>query len=309
MQLWKTAALGGAFVIAITGPVVTSGESTIGSAPSPKSAAQGQSRERAPLVKAFEFIGGGAQIGVTVRDIESDDSKQPSGGVIVDEVQADSPAVRAGFKAGDAIVEFDGERVRSVRQFKRLVEETPVGRKVPAVLLRNGQRVTVSVMPERSSGLWSGDDFGIERWDDGARSWAYRTPPAPPAPPRAPRPPAVAIPSIPDFDFGMFGRGGHLGLSVETLTPQLEEYFGVKEGVLVRSVAEGSAAAKAGLKAGDIITAVNGSHVNDPSDLTRAINRLDDGDEFTLEIVRDKKAQTLKGKIEARRARGRTRTV
>jgi len=301
MRMWKSAALMGASVIAVTGPVGT--------------IVHGQSRERAPLVKAFEFIGGGAQIGVTVREIAGDDSKLPSGGVIIDEVQADSAAEKAGLKSGDAIVEFDGERVRSVRQFTRLVQETPVGRKVQAVLSRSGQRVTVSIAPERSSGLLSGDDFGLERWDDGARSWAYHMPPAPPSPatpappraPRAPRPPAFAMPSIPDFDFGVFGRGGRLGLSVESLTPQLEEYFGVKEGVLVRSVADGSAAAKAGLKAGDIITAVNGSRVNDPSDVTRAIGRLDEGDDFSLEIVRDRKTQTLKGKMEAHLERTRTR--
>jgi serine protease Do len=295
MQIWKSAALTGAFVIAAAGSSVTS-------------AVHAQKRVRAPYARAFEFIGGGTQIGVTVKDIESDDTKQPSSGVIVDEVEADSPAEKAGFKAGDAIVEFDGERVRSVTQFRRLVRETPAGRKVGAVLSRNGQRVTVSVTPERSSGVLPGDDFDFERWDDGARSWAYRVP-SPPPPPRAPKPPALAIPAVPDFDFGMFGRGGRLGVSVESLTPQLEEFFGVKDGVLVRSVSEGSAAAKAGLRAGDVITAVNGSQVTGVSDVTRAMNRLDDGDEFSLEIVRDKKAQTLKGKMESRPERARRRTT
>jgi serine protease Do len=299
MRVWKSVALGGAMIIAIGGSVVTT-------------VVHGQSRGRAPLARAFEFIDGGAQIGVTVRDIEADDSKPPSsGGVIVDEVEDDGPAEKAGFKAGDAIVEFDGERVRSVRQFRRLVQETPAGRKIEAVLLRNGQRVTVSVAPERSSGMRWGDDFGLERWDDGTRSWAYRTPPPPPspaapAPPRAPRPP---VPPSPDFDFGMFGRGGRLGVSVESLTPQLQEYFGVKDGVLVRSVADGSAAAKAGLHAGDVITAVNGSQISDVADVTRAINRLDEGDAFSLGIVRDKKTQTLKGKMEARQDRVRSRTI
>ena len=107
MQVWKSAALTGAFAIATAGPIVTS-------------VVHGQSRERAPLVRAFEFIGRGTQIGVTVKDIDSDETKPPSSGVVVEEVQADSPAEKAGVKAGDAIVEFDGERVRSVRQFSRL---------------------------------------------------------------------------------------------------------------------------------------------------------------------------------------------
>jgi serine protease Do len=304
MRMSKPAALSGALVLALAAPVVTA-------------VVHGQSRDREPLVRAFDWIGRGAQIGLTVRDVASDDSKTPPGGVIVDEVQADSPAERAGVKAGDAILEFDGERVRSAKQFSRLVQETPVGRKVQAVLSRNGQHVTVSVAPERSSGAWWGDDLGVERWDDGARSWAYRTPPPPappsspdpPTPPRAPRPPAVEIPAIPGFDFEMFGRGGRLGVSIESLTPQLEEYFGVKDGVLVRSVSEGSPAAKAGLRAGDVITGVNGSTVSDPSDLSRAINHLGAGAEFSLEIVRDKKPQTIKGKSEEKQERLRSRTI
>jgi serine protease Do len=101
---------------------------------------------------------------------------------------------------------------------------------------------------------------------------------------------------------------GRLGISVENLTDGLSEYFGVKHGALVRSVRDDSVAAKAGLKAGDVITSVNGSQVDEPSDLSRVIDRLDNDAEFTLEIVRDKKTQTLKGKIEPR-PRGRSKTV
>lgn len=297
MHVWKSAALTAAFVIAMTGLVVNNCADV--------SASQG----------AFEWIGHGSEIGVTIKDVDNDAAKPSPNGVIVDEVRADSAAEKAGIKAGDTIVEFDGERVRSVRQFSRLVQETPAGRKVQTVLSRNGQRVTVTVAPERSSGLPAGDDFDTDRWEDGARAWVFRTPPPPPpspgapAPPRAPRPPAFSMPEIPDFDFEMFGRGARVGISVEDLTPQLQDYFGVKDGVLVRSVTDGSAAAKAGLKAGDVITAVNGSSVTNPSDVTHAINRLDDGQELTFEIVRDKKTLTLKGKLEPRQDRVRRRSI
>jgi len=106
------------------------------------------------------------------------------------------------------------------------------------------------------------------------------------------------------FDVFRFTTGRHLGMSIETLEGDLAQYFGVKEGVLVRSVEKDSAAARAGLKAGDVITAMNGRQVYEASDVNRAIDRVDDGGEFTLEIVRDKKPQTLKGTLEAR-ARGR----
>jgi serine protease Do len=91
------------------------------------------------------------------------------------------------------------------------------------------------------------------------------------------------------------------------LTPQLAQYFGVKDGALVKSVQEGSAAEKAGIKAGDVITGVNGSHVYDPSDISRAVNRLESGAEFSVEIVREHKTQTLKGKLETPARRSGTR--
>jgi putative serine protease PepD len=75
----------------------------------------------------------------------------------------------------------------------------------------------------------------------------------------------------------------------------------------VKSVAEDSSASKAGLKAGDVITGINGRHVYDSSDITRALDRLEDSGEFSLEVTRDRKTQTLKGKVEAREIRSRTR--
>ena len=60
----------------------------------------------------------------------------------------DSPAEKAGIKAGDVVVEYDGERVRSARQFTRLVQETPEGRTVAIGLLRDGKKQTVNATPE-----------------------------------------------------------------------------------------------------------------------------------------------------------------
>ncbi len=100
-----------------------------------------------------------------------------------------------------------------------------------------------------------------------------------------------------------------LGITVSDLSSQLADYFGVKEGVLVTAVTESSVAAKSGLKAGDVITSFNGGSVTNPSDLRRRIQRLDDGDAFTIGIVRDKKPQTLKGKYESTRATRTSRTI
>jgi S1-C subfamily serine protease len=63
------------------------------------------------------------------------------------------------------------------------------------------------------------------------------------------------------------------------------------------------------LKAGDVITTFNGSTVSNPSDLRRRTQRLENGDEFTIGIVRDRKSQTLKGKFESSRSTRSTRTI
>jgi serine protease Do len=197
-------------------------------------------------------------------------------------------------KTGDNILEFDGERVRSVRQFTRLVQESAVGHPVPVVLSRNGSRTTVNVTPEGSA---FDDDFSY-RLLDGVRVARPVIPTPPPTPRAAPMPPGF------DNFFRLTGRR-QLGVTLESLDDQLATYFGVKEGVLVKSVEKDSAAEKAGLKAGDVITTVNGRKIYETSDVTRAIDRSEDGADFTIDVMRDKKPMTLKGKLETGRARGR----
>lgn len=320
MKGWNIAAAAGALTVA----------AGIGAAVAP--VAEGQERagqERAARVqprRAFDMVMGGSRIGVSIRDVEEGDAKAGGGalrGVVVDDVTAGGPADKAGIRKGDVIAEFDGERVRSARQLRRLVQETPAGRTVQAALVRDGQKTTVSITPDER-GEFSFE--GLADLGDMARSfrYRYRTPPPPPAPAAPPDAPSAPVPSTPrvapappvpptppalwDFD-GMFDPGGtRLGMSVSSLTPQLADHFGAKGGVLVTSVDADSSAAKAGLEAGDVITSINGTAVADPRDLRRRIQRLNDADEFTLDVVRDRKPVVLKGKAE-RTERRRTRTI
>jgi serine protease Do len=302
MNAWKTAAAAAALV----------GVAGAGAAFLP--AAHAQSPARATASRALEVLGTrGSQIGASIRDVDDDDAKgarlAAQTGVVIEDVAEESPAAKAGLKKGDVVVEFDGERVRSVRQFTRLVQETPAGRKTQASVMRDGQKVNLTVEPRESNGFnLFGDLDAVRAFGDLGRdfNFAVPVPPAPPARPARPgipAPPAPPAAPFPDMETFIWRSGNGLGITTGDLSDQLAAYFGTKEGVLVTSVADNSAAAKAGVKAGDVITSFNGTDVTAPSDLRRRVQRLQDGDEFTVGVVRDKKALTLKGKLEPVRNR------
>ena len=268
--------------------------------------AQGRpsTRERRPMVDVRSLRTGG-QLGVMVSDL---DPKAATVGVKIDEVNEDSAAEKAGIRAGDVVVEYDGERVRSARQFSRLVQETPEGRPVKIGVLRDGKRETVEATPDQGSGI--GDlgsafrgfdpdtfmrrlpEFSFRYDDREPRRFEFRTPedfrlPTPRSRFRSSR--------------------GRLGVSIQSITPELSEYFGAKNGgALVSSVTPESAASKAGLKAGDVITSINGRSVRDSDDLARAIENIDPstslgaGGEITIVVLRDKKEMTLKATLTPR---------
>ena len=237
----------------------------------------------------------GPQIGVAIREVTQEDVtrlKLPSQeGVIVDEVNKDSPAEKGGIKAGDAIVEFDGQKVRSLRQLTRLVRETPAGRSVRVAVIRDGRRTELSVVPEeRSFGLL--DERRTRDLEDRLRNlerdFRYDLPPE-----------GRLFTLPPELPPGTGWRGwflgrGRFGITVEDLTEQLAAYFGAKDGVLVRSVNDDSPAAKAGVKAGDVITSFNGETVTSSSEFSRMAARAKDKEVVTLGILRDRKPITLK---------------
>ena len=113
--------------------------------------------QNAPEPRDFMVLAGrGAEIGVQV--VNGKES-----GVLVEDVRANSPAEKAGVKKADLITMFDGERVRSVRQFTRLVQETPPGRTVKATIVRDGQQKDLQITPEEGRGVTSGGFVGRDR--------------------------------------------------------------------------------------------------------------------------------------------------
>lgn len=225
-------------------------------------------------------LGGTPRLGIGVRDVTADEAKQAGldgiRGAWVMNVASESAAAKAGLAEGDIVVRLDGQDVRSARHLTRLVGETPAGRTVSVEYLRGGSRGQASVTLEAARRLdmtWRGRE---------PREFSFRM--------REPL---------------LMGRGrARLGIGVQDLTPQLAQYFGVKEGVLVTQVNEGTPAARGGMKAGDVITKVHDTAVTSIGDISRALAQVEGGATVTVEVSRDKAATSLSVTLDKTRTRG-----
>ena len=230
---------------------------------------------------------GASYLGVGVVEISPERAKElhlkDEHGVEVRCVDPESPALKAGLKEGDVVLEYNGQRVEGGEQFMRLVRETPPGRNAALLISRSGatQTVTASIGQRRPGPV----EF---EFDD--NSFAFAVPSLPAAPPLAAMPP-IRIPDIPRTN--MSWRSTTLGIESETLNPQLAEYFGVKEGVLVRSVTRDSSADKAGFKAGDVIVKVDGQKVTTPKEISSVLQSSRSKKNLPIALIRHQKEITL----------------
>ena len=284
------------------------------------------------------FTFGGPRLGVSIRDVEAADVSKMrlagQAGVVVEDVTKESAAAKAGLKAGDVIVQFDGETVRSSRQFTRLVSESATGRAMKIGVMRDGKRTDVEAtlteaegpianvminrdriqrevergLAEADRGLAQADrsralvernlaqaernlaqaapmmrQFRMERQPGETGAWTLRTP-------------SDGVYTFEGSLGGALASRGRLGVSVQELTPELATYFGVKNGILVSAVRPDSPAAKAGIRAGDVITTVNEKTITDANALVEQL-RDKEGD-VTIGLSRDKKAMSLKASFE-----------
>ena len=194
-------------------------------------------------------------------------------GVEITRIEENSPAAKAGLKVGDVVLEYNGQRVEGMEQFGRFVRETPVGREVKLLVSRDGnpQMLTVTIGARRN-------DVRVLTTPD-TRDFQFNMP-------------EITIPT-PDVQIFQNWRTALLGVEAESLSPQLAEFFGVKEGVLVRSVAKDSPAEKAGIKAGDVITKVDQESVASPSELSSAIRSARSKTTFPVQIIRERREMSV----------------
>jgi serine protease Do len=224
-------------------------------------------------------VGGTSYLGIGVADVTAERAKalnmKDERGAEVTNVAGDSPASKAGIKEADVVLEYDGTAVLGIEQLTRLVRETPVGRQVKIAVWRNGAAQTLAATIEARKGTVI---------------------PFPGTPPFFPSP-GIELPR-----FEMTWQSPVLGIEGESLRSQeqLAEFFGVKGGVLVKSVVKNSAAEKAGVKAGDVVVKVDDSTVATAQDITRALRALGSKKTFTVTVVRGKKEIPLTVTMEER---------
>ena len=266
----------------------------------------GQSRRASPEQRETSWFGApggrGAEIGASVRDLQGSEVRE-GGGVYVDDVRPDSPAAKAGLQRADILTKFDGEAVRSARQFGRLVREAPPGRAVSTTVFRDGRSMELSLTPAEgsSTGIFTDSDRlrGMIDQQRLQEQWSEL------------RDRIGRIPTDLNFDFDLAGIQGRsrLGVAVMELTPELAAYFGAKDGVLIASVTADSPAARAGLKAGDVIASINGQNVASRNALMRILRNVGADSDVTIGIVRDKKESSVKARLDEVRARKPLRPV
>lgn len=241
-------------------------------------------RTEAPL--AYAIAMGRPRLGVIVktdRDIATD-----SIGAVLEGVTPDGPAAKAGLKAGDIVVTFDGKALsaKAGSAGERLIDlarELELGDTVRVAVRRGKDAKTVVIVPETL------DDLSY------AYSFQVRTDSAMKAAQRAMERAMVVEPRLEMLREGNAWtiRVGQRWSDMEltTLDADLGAYFGVTEGLLVVRAPKDELL---GIKSGDVILRIGGRVPTSPSHVTRIFRSYDPGDEIRIEIMRNKRPQEVK---------------
>ena len=199
-----------------------------------------------------------AWLGVSIRDVTESVAKEnklaDESGAYVEQVENDSPADSAGIERGDIIREFGQKKIDDADGLVEAVGKMKVGEKVKLVYVHKGEQKSVDVTLGKSPRMRSlRPDIG--RIIRGIRVFADRD---------------------------------AQGMQLMELNNQLSEYFGVPSGtgVLVERVRKGSAAEKAGVKAGDVLLKIGTRTIDDMEDVSKAFSKYDEGDKVEVEVSR-----------------------
>ncbi len=189
-------------------------------------------------------------LGVTIQDVDRNLAESfgldRPRGALVVQVGEGSPAEDGGLREGDVILSFDGKEIRTSSELPHVVGLIPPGSKVPVEIMREQKSRTLKV---EVGGLDAGDSYTLA---SGAKT----------------------------------GNGGKLGVVVAETPQEVLERWGLSGGVQVREVVPDSAAADAGVQAGDIITLVGSTPVKSISAFEKAVDSLRAGTSVPLRLTR-----------------------
>lgn len=172
-------------------------------------------------------------------------------GALVSGIIEGGPITHGEIKAGDVIVKFDGHDVGEVRDLKRVVAESPVGKAVDVVVIRDGKEQTVKVTLGRlEDGALASADAATG--DEGSK---------------ADKPEAAPLPAT----------DAVLGMKLATLNEEARKKYGIAEdvdGVVITEVAPNSVAAERRVEAGDVIVEVGQEAMETPADVADRVEEL-----------------------------------
>lgn len=242
---------------------------------------------------------GGSYLGVQTVDVNRENFSRfglsDVQGVAIDKVLKDSPAEKAGLQNNDVIIRFDGESVTSVHKLTRLIGEVAPDHKVNLTVLRGGSERNVEVTIGKrdfnfeAGGVLSGEFPRIENMPNLENLPRVMT---------VPRGQITPVPRVGIGDGNVFvwssGANRRIGVTLTRISKQLADYFGVTDGkgLLINEVRKDSPAAKAGLKAGDVIVEADGKNVENDADLIKILNEKKEGT-ISITVIRDKNRQNF----------------
>jgi serine protease Do len=227
-----------------------------------------------------EFLLYSAQgyLGVDLKEIDPDRISalrlKDAHGAEVTMVDHDAPAGKSGLlKVHDVILQLDGQSFDNVEQLRRRLHEMPSGRTISLLISRDGNPINVTVQ------LCDGAALGAKAWSE---HWTVPDPTPPPqsAPPKSSSPRSGMAsafvptrPPVPGF-LDLSSKNLYVGADVNPVQKQLADYFGVRSGtgLLVENVDFQSPAARAGLKAGDVVVKVESAQMATRNDWLKAIH-------------------------------------
>lgn len=253
--------------------------------------------------RAMATIAARPRFGITIDTRPRDTDKV---GAYVTGVSPGGPAAKAGIRSGDIIAKVAGKAVTARGEESaglRLIEmigELDAGKAVDVELRRGKDTKKVKVTPaDDDAEFFTGvADGGNLRSFSFAQGEPFgRTMPSEMTIERMIPGEAIAVrPSIGtgSFSFTTTARGPLASLEMATLNAGLGSYFGTTDGVLVINTGEKQ---ELGLIPGDVVTAVDGRKVTSPSQLMRILRTYEQGEEFKLQIMRQKRAETVSGKM------------